>query len=53
MACDHAVLLKRAIKGIEAPVVIEQILTHLGNQGAAVQTPRLPPCRAPPVGLFH
>ena len=49
-ACGGAV---RIIACIEAPVVIEQILTHLGNQSATAQAPRLPPCRAPPPELFH
>ncbi len=33
---------------IEAPVVIEQILTHLERKQAATAASRLPPCRAPP-----
>ncbi len=35
-ACGGAV---RIIACIEAPVVIEQILTHLGNQSATAQAP--------------
>ena len=49
-ACGGAV---RIIACIEDPVVIAQILTHLGNRSATAQAPRLPPCRAPPLDLLH
>jgi len=49
-SCGGAV---RIIACIEDPVVIEKILTHLDEQGAAADAPRLPPCRAlPQAGLF-
>ncbi len=48
--CGGAV---RIIASIEDPVVIEKILTHLDEKGAAAEAPRRPPCRAPPQrGLF-
>jgi hypothetical protein len=43
----------RIIACIEAPAVIKKILTHLDEQVASTQAPRLPRCRAPPqAGLF-
>jgi hypothetical protein len=49
--CGGAV---RIIAGIEAAVVIEQILTHLDQKTASTEAPRLPQCRAPPqAGLCH
>jgi hypothetical protein len=43
----------RIIACIEEPVVIKNILTHLDEQVASTQAPRLPRCRAPPqAGLF-
>ncbi len=48
--CGGAV---RIIACIEDPEVIEKILTHLDAKGAAPETSRRPPCRAPPqAGLF-
>ena len=38
---------------IEDPVVIKKTLTHLDEQVASTQAPRLPRCRAPPqAGMF-
>ena len=38
----------RIIASIEDPVVINKILSHLGQKAATVATVRLPECRAPP-----
>jgi hypothetical protein len=49
-ACGGAM---RIIACIEAPVVIEKILTHLDEKGGSAEASRRPPCRAPPqAGLF-
>ena len=49
-ACGGAL---RIIAGIEDPVVIKNILTHLDKQDPSVEVSPLPPCRAPPQdGLF-
>jgi len=49
-ACGGAV---RSIACIEDSDVIEQILTHLDAKASEPETPRRPPCRAPPRrGLF-
>jgi len=43
----------RIIACIEDPDVIEKILTHLDAKASEPETPRRPPCRAPPQrGLF-
>jgi hypothetical protein len=44
-ACGGAV---RIIACIEDPQLNEKILTHLDAQATAPETPRRPPCRAPP-----
>jgi hypothetical protein len=48
-----AVLAGQALACIDDPVVIEKILTHLDEKGAAAEASRQPRCQAPPqAGLF-
>jgi len=47
--CGGAV---KVIACIEDPAVIEKILDHLKDKGAAAQPMPLPRCRAPPVSVF-
>ncbi len=44
-ACGGAL---RIIAGIEDPVVIQKILTHLDTQDTSAEPSRWPPARAPP-----
>ena len=48
-ACGGTV---KVIACIEDPAVINKILTHLQEKVVSGPNDRLPPCRAPPAGLF-
>lgn len=49
-ACGGSV---RIVACIEDPIIIEKILSHLAAKATEDETPRRPPCRAPPQrGLF-
>jgi hypothetical protein len=52
--CDKCGGNVRIVASIEDPVVIQKILTHLGDDATSATTGLLPDCRAsPPQGLFN
>jgi hypothetical protein len=50
--CSHCGGAVKVIAGIENPMVIEKILTHLNEKAAGAKPTRFPESRAPPQAVL-